>query len=81
MEAIHEQGDIEVYISFHAYAQKLLSSWAVDFSIIPDEPPTLAELQAAGAAAVQDRIFDRMLICVANRRWSKDESFDNFAIS
>ena len=54
--AIHEQGDIEVYISFHAYAQKLLSSWAVDFSIIPDEPPTLAQLQAAGAAATQDRI-------------------------
>ncbi|CBY12541.1 unnamed protein product [Oikopleura dioica] len=50
---IHEQGEIEVYISFHAYAQKLLSSWAVDFSIIPDEPPTLAELQAAGAAATQ----------------------------
>lgn len=67
---IHEQGEIEVYISFHAYAQKLLSSWAVDFSIIPDEPPTLAELQAAGAAATQDRIGIRLLLCEADRRWT-----------
>ena len=55
--SIYEQGKIEVYISFHAYAQKLLSSWAVDFSIIADEPPTLEELQAAGAAASQEKIF------------------------
>ena len=68
--AIHEQGDIEVYISFHAYAQKLLSSWAVDFSIIPNEPPTLAELQAAGAAATQDRIHRKQTFTFCGKQIS-----------
>ena len=36
------------YITVHSYAQKLISAWAVDRSVFPDEPDTIADMNEAG---------------------------------
>jgi len=42
------KNDMYAYITVHSYAQKLISAWAVDRSIFPDEPDTIADMNEAG---------------------------------